>query len=88
MIREYVGNLAGQMGIQVSKISVVEGREVGCLGVHLLHLVTDEQQVSALVHQSELDDLHRDSACDRLEMKIRSALLRLEMKSVSQSTLL
>lgn len=86
MIREYVGALAGQMGIRVPKISVIEGREVGCLGVHLLHLVTAGHQISALVHQSELDDLQRNSSCERLETKIRSALLRLEVKLASDDT--
>lgn len=86
MIREYVNNLAGQMGIPVTDISVVEGREVGCLDVHLLHIFSVNQQVSVLVYQAELDELLRDSCCERLEKKIRSALLRLEVKQVSEGS--
>lgn len=85
MIHEYVSNLAGQMGIQVEKIRIVEGREVGCLDVHLLHLFTADQQVSVLVYQAELDELQRDCRCERLENKMRSALLRMKMKQDSQA---
>lgn len=77
MIEKYVADLAAEMGIPLSKISVVEGRKVGCLSVHLLHLSSKDNKVSALVHQSELDDLQNDICCDRLELKIRSALSRL-----------
>ncbi len=83
MIQQYVSDIAAKMGIRLSKITVVEGWIVGCLDVHLLHLADSDQVVSALVHQSELDDLLKDSSCDRLELKIRSALSRLEMKSES-----
>lgn len=77
MIREYTATLAAQMGIELSKITVVEGRDVGCLSVHLLHLAVGEKQTSALVHQSELDELQNGSCCDRLESKIRGSLARL-----------
>lgn len=80
MIQAYVTDLAEKMGISLSRISVVEGRNVGCLSVHLLHLGTNDRLVSALIHQSELDDLQNDIGCDRLELKIRSALSRLEVK--------
>lgn len=80
MIQKYVDNLAGQMGISLTRISVVDGRTVGCLGVHLLHLGTNDKLVSALVHKSDLDDLRNDICCDRLELRIRVALSRLEMK--------
>lgn len=78
MIQAYVGDIAAQMGIVLSKITVVDGRDVGCLSVHLLHISSSGRQVSALVHQSELDDLFLYTVCDRLEVKIRSALSRLE----------
>jgi hypothetical protein len=80
MIKEFATELAEQSGIQLSRVSVVEGRRIGCLDVHLLHLGSDGQLVSALVYQSELDELHSSSCCERLEMKIRSALSRLQMQ--------
>jgi hypothetical protein len=79
MIREYVADLALQMGIRVSQVSLVEGRTVGCLDVHLLNLASDGQRASTLVYQSELDDLQSGSCCERLETKVRSALARLQM---------
>jgi len=79
MIREYAAELATQSGIELSRVSVIEGRRVGCLDVHLLHLVAHDHLVSALVYQSELDELQQSSCCDRLEVKIRTALSRLQM---------
>lgn len=79
MMKEYVTDLALHMGIRLSHVSVVEGRRVGCLDVHLLNLASDGHRASTLVYQSELDDLHNGSNCDRLDMKVRSALARLQM---------
>ena len=79
MIKEYATELATQTGMKLSGVTVVEGRRVGCLDVHLLHLTVDEHMVSALVYQSELDELQNNSCCDRLEMKIRTALSRLQI---------
>jgi len=78
MIRQYAADLAEQTGITLTRVSVVEGRKVGCLDVFLLHLAADGQLVSILVHQSELDELESTACCDRLEIKIRSALSRLQ----------
>ena len=83
MIHKYVYDLARQMGISLTRMTVVDGRSVGCLGVHLLHFGTSGKLVSALVHQSDLDDLKNDICCDRLELKIRVALSRLEINKNS-----
>lgn len=79
MIQGYVADLAGQMGIQLTRVTIVEGRDVGCVDVHLLVLGSGEQTVSALVYQPELDILHSGSPCDRLEVKLRKALSRLKI---------
>jgi hypothetical protein len=79
MMKEYVVDLALQMGIRLSQVTVIEGRRVGCLDVHLLNLAADGQRASTLVYQSELDELQSGSYCERLEMKVRSALTRLQM---------
>jgi len=78
MIQEYVSELARQTGTVLSGVRFIEGRTVGCLDVHLLHLVQEENFVSALVYQSELDALTNGSCCKRLDMKIRTALTRLQ----------
>jgi hypothetical protein len=79
MIQEHAADLAAQLGIRLSRVSIIEGRKVGCLDVHLLHLCADEHLVSTLVFQSELDELQSGACCDRLETKIREALSRLQM---------
>jgi hypothetical protein len=78
MIEEYIADTATHMGIKLSKQYIVEGRRVGCLGVHLLNLACDEQIVSTLVYQTELDNLQDGTYSDRLETKIRSALSQLK----------
>jgi hypothetical protein len=79
MIDEYTKDLAKQAGIHISSIRVVEGRAVGITDSYLLNMVSHGQTVSALVHQSEMENLCKGLPCDRLEIKIRSALSRLEM---------
>lgn len=79
MIETFARDIALQMGIQLSRVSIVEGRVVGCLDVHLLNLAAKGQMVSALVYQAELDDLQNGLSSDRLELKIRATLSRLNM---------
>jgi hypothetical protein len=78
MLREYTERLAEQSGIQLSSVSVIEGRKVGCSDGHLLHLISDGNLISALVQQSELEELQSGSNCKRLEIKIKGALSRLQ----------
>jgi hypothetical protein len=78
MIREYALKLAEQSGIPLSGVSVIDGRKLGCRDAHLLHLISDGHLISTLVHQSELEELQRSSHCDRLEIKIATALSRLK----------
>jgi hypothetical protein len=78
MIKGYISSLAAQLGIPLSEISVVDGRDVGCVDVYLLHLASNDHLVHVLIHQSEWDLLQNGVDCDRLELKIRSALSRLQ----------
>ena len=78
MIREYATNLAKQSGVPLSRVSVIEGSKVGCSNAHLLHLIADGNLVSALVQQSELEELQSSSYCEQLEIKIKTALSRLQ----------
>jgi len=77
MIQEYAADLATKMGIPLSRVSVIDGRTVGCLDVFLLHLTADDERVSVLVHQADLEELQKGSCCERLERRIRVALSRL-----------
>jgi hypothetical protein len=83
MIDEYVTEIAKQMGIQLSQLSIVEGQRVGCHGLHLMNLACDDQIVSTLVFQADLDKLQDGSLSERLQMKIVSSLSRLQ-KMISQ----
>jgi hypothetical protein len=40
MIKEYIEDMAAQMGIDISTVCVVEGEIVGCYDVYLLHLTS------------------------------------------------
>ena len=79
MIQAYAAKLAEQSGVPLSRVSVIEGRKVGCSNAHLLHLIADGNLVSALVHQSELEELQSSSYCEQLEIKIKTALSRLQV---------
>ena len=78
MIEEYVSGIAAQMGIALPDISVINGRDTGCYRIYILNMGSEHKQVSALVHQSELNELEEGLSCERLEFKIRSVLARLK----------
>ncbi|MBK5275623.1 MAG: hypothetical protein JJE30_11295 [Desulfuromonadales bacterium] len=79
MIKNLASDLAAEMGMQLSDIKIVEGATVGCLDVHLLHLCSDNQLVNVLIHQSDMDRLQAGSITDNLNIKIQSALSRLQL---------
>jgi len=83
MIRDYASDIAAQMKVQLSNVTVIEGRKLDCFDAHLLKLDADGQQVSLLLYQSELDELQNNIVGDRLEQRIRSALSRLQSLSAS-----
>jgi len=77
MIEEYATNLATQMGIALSRITVIDGKLLGCRDSHLLQLHSGGRTESALVYQLDLEDLHRGISKTRLEARLKAALLRL-----------
>jgi hypothetical protein len=83
MIRDYASDIAAQMKVQLSKVTVIEGRKLDCFDAHLLKLDADGQQVSLLLYQSELDELQNNIVGERLEQRIRSAISRLQTLSAS-----
>jgi len=80
MIRDYVRDIASQMKVQLSQLSVIDGCNVGCRDVHLLNLTSNGHQQSALVYQSEMDKIQTGACCERLDFRIRSTLSHLKMK--------
>jgi len=77
MIKEYTSDISDQVGIFLSKIQLIEGSKVGCLDIHLMNLSSEDHIVSVLVYQADIDKLVSGESCDRLELKIRTALSRL-----------
>jgi len=82
MIEEFAANLAAQMGIELSRVKVVDGKLLGCRDSHLLQLVSAGRTESALIYQLDLDDLQRGISRNRLETRLKAALSRLQQSPV------
>lgn len=79
MIQAYAAELASQMGMQLSRVSVIDGKRLGCRDSHLLQLYAGGRMEGALVYQTELEDLQKGIQRYGLEVKIRAALSRLNI---------
>jgi hypothetical protein len=79
MIQEYVTDLAVQMGLYDTSVTVVDGSFAGVADTHLLRLRSHDHLVNALLYQADIDSLTSGNNCDRLEVRIRSALSRLQI---------
>ena len=78
MIKKYTTDLARQMGIELSSVTLSKGHAFGCLDAHLLSLCAQDRLVIEFVHKYELDSLQNGPCSDSLELKVRSALVRLK----------
>lgn len=79
MLTEMVNDLAAQVGLQLSKVSLVEGERLGCTDTCLLNMSTKGHIVSALIYKTDIDSLKQGTNIDRLELRIRAALSRLHV---------
>lgn len=79
MIQEYAADLAAQMGVKLSKVTIALGQPSGAHDPYLLEMTSNACMVSERIHQSELDNLKSGVQSDLLELKIRSALVRLKI---------
>lgn len=79
MVIEYVTDIARQMGLELSRVTLSKGQTFGCLDARLLSLCAQDRLVIETVHKSELDSLQSGVCGDSLELKIKSALTRLKM---------
>ena len=79
MIKRYVTDLATRMGMNPPDVSLVEGQFLGCIDTHLVNISTKGRIVGALVFRKDLEYLANGVGCDRLEVRIRLALSRLQM---------
>lgn len=78
MIEKLSKDIAAEVGLDISNVSLFDGHQVGCLDVFLLQLYAHGYSVNALVHQHEVDLLEQGGNSDKLNFKIRSALYRLK----------
>ena len=84
MIEKYVSDIATQMEIELSEVSLTDGSTLGCKDVHLLDICSADKSVSTLVFYSDLMELENNLDCSRLEVKIRTALSRLKSQDTVQ----
>jgi hypothetical protein len=72
LLEDYAADLAKQMGVKLSKVSVETSSD--CNDASLLLLEVGRKLVSVLVYRSDLDELKRRKRCERLKNKITVAL--------------
>ena len=78
MNEKYIVDIARQMGIELSGISLVEKKTEGRLDTHALMLSSKGCNVSATIYQADLELINNGHGCDRLELIIQQALSRLQ----------
>lgn len=81
MIQEYVSDLASQMGINITKVSISGGPMVSCVD-YRLEIYSKSHAVNTLIHQTDLDSIAKGLCSGFLELKIRAALDRLHMQMI------
>jgi len=84
MIKKFVTEQAQIKGMKISDVTLVNGQCLGCRDMHLLNIIADGVLTSALVHQSDIDDIQRGDYCGRLEITVNNALSRLNTSRKSQ----
>jgi hypothetical protein len=83
MIKEYVSDLASQMGVNLYKIVFTEGCSLSCRDAHLLCICSENKLVSEFIRQSDIDAHLNGADGEMLEVKVRSALEKLKMPTVT-----
>lgn len=80
MVQEYIQDIALQMGIRLTSVSVEEEWNTFCQDAYLVNLVAEGHQVDIVVYKPDLDTLKSGTCCGRLEEKLRSGLSRLQLQ--------
>lgn len=76
-IQEHVSNIAGQMGMSLTSIEVIDGISAGVIGVYLVKMYSKNGQESILVYQTEYCHLLMGKEYGSIESRLRAALGRL-----------
>ncbi len=72
LLKDFVLDVATEMGISVTDVIFTEGYKMGCRDTHLMKIVTPRFSASILVYQSDIDNLIVGKDCSRLEVRFRS----------------
>ena len=86
MIEKFVFDLAAHMGIALTEVSLTNGNTLGCKGVYLLDICSNDESISTLIFHSDIVSLEIGGNCIRLETKIRSVLSQLLTKLENSTT--
>ncbi|HXE98009.1 MAG TPA: hypothetical protein VN642_16515 [Dongiaceae bacterium] len=78
MINDFVNDIASQMSIKLSKVSVIDGQTLGCLDSCLIDMTSKGKTVGALISKGDIECLDHGTECPRMEVKIRASLSRLQ----------
>lgn len=78
MIEQYVFDVALQMEIELSNISLVDGLSLGCNDISLVNMSSEGREVGALIFQSDVETLAKGVVAERLEFGVMLALSRLQ----------
>jgi hypothetical protein len=73
-LSKLINEVAGEMGMSLTKVQIVDGRRLGCRDAHLVKIASDGNLISTIIHESEFsaDDSH--SCIERTKNKIRCAI--------------
>lgn len=57
MIHKFVSDISTQLGIKLSKVSLIDGQHLGCIDAQLLKMSAKGHTVGALVFQADIEKL-------------------------------
>lgn len=77
-IEDFASDVACQMGVELLKVSLIDGQRLGCIDSYILDMTTKNETVGTLIYKRDIDKLDNEDECARLEIRIRAALLRLQ----------
>jgi hypothetical protein len=74
MVHKFVNNIASEMGVNLSKVSLIEGNSLGCHDASLLKIRCNGNDLCLLIYKKDIENLNNGKIVDRLEGKLRSTL--------------
>ena len=75
-LSKLINEVAGEMGMTLTKVQIVDGRRLGCRDAHLIKISADGNLTSTIIHECEFDAHAGQSCSERTKNKIRTAILK------------